>query len=67
MKVLGIDTGGTFTDMVVLDQETGEIQQFKTPSTPEDPSLAVIACLEEMFARGGSPEGKAPGYPQDPP
>lgn len=56
MKVLGIDTGGTFTDMVVLDQETGEIQQFKTPSIPEDPSLAVITCLKEMFTRGGSPE-----------
>ena len=40
MKVLGIDTGGIFIDMVVLDQESGEIQQFKTPSTPEDPSLA---------------------------
>jgi len=26
MKVLGIDTGGTFADIVVFDQETGEIQ-----------------------------------------
>lgn len=56
MKILGIDTGGTFTDMVVLDQETGEVQQFKTPSTPEDPGLAVIICLEELFNRGVSPD-----------
>ena len=28
MKLPGIDTGGAFTDMVVLDHETGEIQQF---------------------------------------
>ena len=56
MKILGIDTGGTFTDMVVLDQETGEVQQFKTPSTPKDPGLAVIICLEELFNRGVSPD-----------
>ena len=56
MKILGIDTGGTFTDMVVLDQETGEVQQFKTPSTPKDPDLAVIICLEELFNRGVSPD-----------
>ena len=30
MKILGIDTGDNFTNMVVLDQETGEIQQFET-------------------------------------
>jgi N-methylhydantoinase A len=56
MKVLGIDTGGTFTDMVVLDQETGEIERFKVPSTPEDPSQATVNCLREMFRDSGTPE-----------
>ncbi|MEU5879567.1 hydantoinase/oxoprolinase family protein [Spirillospora sp. NPDC047279] len=35
---IGIDTGGTFTDVVALDEDTGEIVLTKTPSTPADPA-----------------------------
>ncbi|WP_067462945.1 hydantoinase/oxoprolinase family protein [Actinomadura macra] len=35
---IGIDTGGTFTDVVALDEDTGEIVTTKTPSTPADPA-----------------------------
>ena len=31
---VGIDSGGTFTDLVVYDSEKNEIQTYKTPSTP---------------------------------
>ena len=31
---LGIDTGGTFTDLIGIDEETGELVVAKTPSTP---------------------------------
>src|SRR5207245_9377137 len=34
---IGIDTGGTFTDIVAIDEATGEIVTTKTPSTPHDP------------------------------
>ena len=35
---LGIDTGGTFTDLIGIDDETGELVVAKTPSTPSRPS-----------------------------
>jgi len=48
---VGIDIGGTFSDVVVID-ETGEvITAFKVPSTPDDPAEAVIAGLERLEDR----------------
>lgn len=41
-----IDVGGTFTDCLVLE-EKGELRQFKSPTTPQDPSLGFLACLEK--------------------
>ncbi len=35
---VGIDTGGTFTDVVAVDEDSGEIAATKTPSTPADPA-----------------------------
>ncbi|HEY4605441.1 MAG TPA: hydantoinase/oxoprolinase N-terminal domain-containing protein, partial [Blastococcus sp.] len=35
---IGIDTGGTFTDVVAVDEETGRTTTTKTPSTPADPA-----------------------------
>src|SRR3954451_24329427 len=35
---IGIDTGGTFTDVVAVDEETGQSTTTKTPSTPADPA-----------------------------
>lgn len=50
--VVGVDIGGTFTDLICLD-EKGEATIVKTPSTPADPSLAVIDGLEKVAARFG--------------
>ena len=50
MKTVAVDTGGTFTDMVVLDHETGEIDVLKTPSTPQDPGQAIIDGMNELIA-----------------
>jgi len=41
-----IDVGGTFTDGLVLD-ERGNLQQFKSATTPQDPSVGFLACLEK--------------------
>jgi N-methylhydantoinase A len=48
---LGIDIGGTFTDLVTMDQVSGELAMLKTPSTPAHPSRAVINGLEELVMR----------------
>jgi N-methylhydantoinase A len=39
---LGIDTGGTFTDVVLFDEADLKIYLTKTPSPPSNPALAVI-------------------------
>ena len=44
---IGIDTGGTFTDLVVMDEATGHIDVVKLPSTPDEPSRAILAALEQ--------------------
>lgn len=39
--LVGLDTGGTFTDFVLFDPETQELAVYKFPFTPEDPSSAL--------------------------
>jgi N-methylhydantoinase A len=43
---VGVDTGGTFTDFVF--EQDGQIQLFKIPSTPQDPSLAIREGLDRI-------------------
>ncbi len=45
---IGIDVGGTFTDLVAIDGD-GPLRRCKVFSTPEDPSRAVLAGLEQLF------------------
>ncbi len=47
---LGIDIGGTFTDFIAVDQQTGAITTFKTLTTPDDPAVGVQTGLNEMIA-----------------
>jgi N-methylhydantoinase A/oxoprolinase/acetone carboxylase beta subunit len=46
----GIDIGGTFTDLVVFDDASGEFVVGKTLTTPDDPSVAIEIGLEETLA-----------------
>ena len=51
---LGVDVGGTFTDVNLLDQITGEVFNHKVPSTPQEPSRAVIMGVVELMERIGA-------------
>jgi N-methylhydantoinase A len=50
---LGIDVGGTFTDLLLTNDVTGEVRTAKIPSTPSDPSVAVLAGLRLVCQRAG--------------
>ncbi len=52
---LTIDTGGTFCDLVLLDEETGRMRVVKSPSTPDDPSRAVFNGLGLLAEDGVDP------------
>ena len=45
---VGVDTGGTFTDLVAIDDITHETLVVKKPSTPSEPSTAVFDALESL-------------------
>ncbi|HEY3713660.1 MAG TPA: hydantoinase/oxoprolinase family protein [Jatrophihabitantaceae bacterium] len=47
---IGIDTGGTFTDVVAFDEVSGEIVATKTPSTPSDPADGFMAGVRKVLA-----------------
>ncbi len=50
---IGIDTGGTFTDVVALDERTGALTTTKTPSTPDDPARGFLAGMDKILAELG--------------
>ena len=53
---IGIDTGGTFTDVVAFDETTGQLTTTKTPSTPADPAEGFIAGVHKvlgLLGKGG--------------
>lgn len=50
---LGVDIGGTFTDLALLDEATGALVVLKVPSTPERPSRSVFEGIEELGRRHG--------------
>lgn len=52
MIVVGIDVGGTFTDVTAVDEETGAVSLTKVPSIPSDESRAVLKGLGELAVAG---------------
>ena len=50
---LGVDVGGTFTDLLLVNEETGELARVKTPSTPGDPSQGVLAGIQRILEEHG--------------
>ena len=51
---IGIDTGGTFTDVVAVDEDTGELVTTKTPSTPADPADGFLAGVDKVLGLLGA-------------
>lgn len=54
---IAIDTGGTFTDVVTINEETGAQHAVKTPSTPADPSVGLLNGLRKAAEAAGATAG----------
>ncbi len=52
---IGIDVGGTFTDLVAVDEASGLARHFKLPSTPADPALAIADGVAALLDQIGAP------------
>src|SRR5215213_5904881 len=52
---LGVDVGGTHTDLVLLDATTGELSVEKVASTPKNPALGVLEGIANFVAKGIPP------------
>lgn len=55
---LGVDVGGTFTDLLLVDDETGDLFRVKTPSTPADPSEGVLVGVRRICEESGVAPGE---------
>jgi len=55
---IGIDTGGTFTDVVAFDEDSGGIATTKTPSTPADPAKGFMDGVAKVLAELGGVGGQ---------
>lgn len=53
MKMIGVDVGGTFTDLILADMGAGYQKIHKVPTTPDDPSRGVILGIREICALAG--------------
>jgi N-methylhydantoinase A len=53
---IGIDTGGTFTDIVCVDTASGAISVTKVPSTPANPALGLVNGVQKILGEAGSNE-----------
>ncbi|MBB3043286.1 hydantoinase/oxoprolinase family protein [Nocardioides sp. LMS-CY] len=51
---IGIDTGGTFTDVVAFDEDSGELVTTKTPSTPSNPADGFLSGIDKVLGLLGA-------------
>src|ERR1700676_433474 len=51
---LGIDTGGTFTDIVSVDSASGALRVTKVASTPANPAIGLVRGLNAILAATGA-------------
>jgi N-methylhydantoinase A len=58
MKAIGVDVGGTFTDLVYCDLASGRIEIHKVSTTPDDPSRGVLQGVLELCAAAGVATGE---------
>ena len=50
---LGVDVGGTFTDLILVSESSGDIYTAKVPSTPADSSIGVMNGINRVCANAG--------------
>jgi N-methylhydantoinase A len=50
---LGVDVGGTFTDLILVNEKTGDFYSAKVPSTPQDSSIGVLNGIERVCSSAG--------------
>lgn len=58
VNTIGIDVGGTFTDLVLYDGEGHQLWRHKTLSTPSDPARGALSGLNELLRLSGSAAGE---------
>lgn len=51
--IVGVDVGGTFTDFSARELSTGQVHIHKRPSTPDDPSRAILEGMKELQGKAG--------------
>ena len=51
---IGIDTGGTFTDIVCVDGASGEMRVTKVASTPSNPAIGLVRGVKAILDAGGA-------------
>ena len=54
MKRLGVDVGGTFTDLIYVDDEAASVLVHKVPTTPADPSQGTVQGVRELTEQAGA-------------
>ena len=53
MRRIGVDVGGTFTDLILVDEESGRITVDKVPSTPDDPARGTVQGIDDLCGKAG--------------
>jgi N-methylhydantoinase A/oxoprolinase/acetone carboxylase beta subunit len=54
LRRLGVDVGGTFTDLIYVDDEAGQVLVHKLPTTPDDPSQGTVQGIRELTGLAGT-------------
>lgn len=54
MQLVGVDVGGTFTDVILADPDSGSHHVHKVPTTSDDPALGVRSGIDEACAEAGA-------------
>ncbi|MEJ0068477.1 MAG: hydantoinase/oxoprolinase family protein [Pseudomonadota bacterium] len=57
---VGVDSGGTFTDICLFEEDQGRVEVWKVSSTPDDPSRGIAQGVEEGLRRVAPDTGAAP-------
>src|SRR4051794_10246235 len=55
---LGIDVGGTFTDLLLVEEASGRMTRAKVPPRPADPSCAILAGIDKIAKAAGIGAGE---------